>query len=246
MTTATIVCRGRILAVGQYKRFFPVYRAIKHFIQDRTFGALGSVAIAEGGKFRWPASGDSFFRKEQTPGGVLLDIGVHVLDLLVWWLGEPAEFSYKDDALCGMEANALLIASFSHGVTATVRLSRDWETLNTYTFHFDRATVHVRVNRANQAEITFKGLPMTFAAELREAVNAEFSSQTPALESNAQAFVMQLIDVIDSIYERRAPFVAGTEGIRAIRWIEQCYRQRQRLSTPWIQDLPIDAACVSG
>ena len=238
-------CYDRILAVGHYKRFFPVHCAIKHFIQHNTFGGLGSVAIAEGGKFAWPAASDSFFRKEQTPGGVLLDIGIHVLDLLVWWLGEPAEFTYKDDALGGLEANALLSASFSHGIRATVRLSRDWETLNTYAFRFDRAMVHVRINQANQAEVTFNGLPMTFAAELREAVNAEYSSQTPPLESNPQAFVMQLIDVIDSIYERRAPFIAGTEGIRAIRWIEQCYRHRQCLSMPWIQDLRIDTRCVS-
>ena len=236
---------GRILAVGHYKRFFPVHRAIKHFILNKPFGALESVTIAEGGKFAWPAVSDSFFRKDQTPGGVLLDIGVHVLDLLIWWLDEPTEFSYSDDVLDGLEANALLNASFAHGITATVQLSRDWETSNTYAFRFRRAMVHVRVNRANQAEITFNGLPMTFAADLREEVNADFPSPTLPLDTNPQAFASQLVDVVTSIREGRAPFVAGAEGVRAIRWIEQCYRRREPLRTPWIQQSRTNDTCVS-
>jgi predicted dehydrogenase len=233
----------RILAAGHYKRFFPVHRAIKHFIEGKTFGALQSVAIAEGGKFGWPAASDSFFRKEQTPGGVLLDIGVHVLDLLLWWLGEPLEFSYQDDALDGLEANALLNASFSNGITATVRLSRDWGTLNTYTFRFDRATVHLRVNQANRVEITLDGLPMTFAAELREPVDADFPRQTPPVESNPQAFIAQLVDVIGSIRDRRPPLVPGSEGVRPIRWIQQCYDRRQSLATPWMQEQLKEETC---
>ena len=168
-----------------------------------------------------------------------------MLDLLLWWLGEPAEFTYKDDALDGLEANALLNASFSEGITVTVRLSRDWETMNTYTFQFDRATVILRVNKANQTELTFDDLPMTFAAELREPFSAGSSSQTPPLDTNSQAFIAQLIDVIGSIQGCRPPRVGGTEGIRAIRWIESCYACRQSLGTSWLKELRTKDTCVS-
>ena len=227
---------GRMLAVGHYKRFFPNHRLLKHLIVRQPFGALQMVEIQEGGKFGWPALSDSFFRKEQTPGGVLLDIGVHVLDLLLWWLGEPVEFSYQDDVLDGLEANAFLHASFSNDVAATVRLSRDWGTLNTYTFRFESATVHLRVNQANQAEISLNGLPMTIAGELRERVEADYPRQTSALESNPQAFVAQLVDVIGSVRDKRPPLVPGTEAVRAIRWIEKCYESRRPLPMPRAQE----------
>lgn len=224
---------GRMLAAGQYKRFMPAHRALRLLIERQPFGQLLAVDIAEGGKFAWPAATDSFFRREQTPGGVLLDIGVHVLDLLLWWLGEPLDFSYADDARDGLEANCLLTATFAEGVRATVRLSRDWKTPNTYVFRFTRATVHCRVNASNQLELTLAELPMTFAAELREPLPPRAAPPTAALETNPQAFVGQLADVCAAVAERRAPFVPGASAVGAVRWIERCYRDRRPLPEPW-------------
>jgi predicted dehydrogenase len=227
---AAAVRTGRLLAAGHYKRFFPAHRALKILIERSTFGALQTVEIAEGGKFRWPAATDSFFRKEQTPGGVLLDIGVHVLDLLLWWLGEPVNFTYADDAMGGLEANCRFVAEFAGGTRATMRLSRDWVTPNCYVFHFERAVLHVRVNASNQLELTFDGLPMTFAAELRDPLPNTPAPPTPALESNPQAFIAQLADVCAAVRERRAPFVSGADGLRSIQLIERCYAERQLLA----------------
>jgi predicted dehydrogenase len=218
---------GRLLAAGHYKRFFPGHRALQALIEKQTFGPLRSVEIAEGGRFGWPAATDSFFRREQTPGGVLLDIGVHVLDLLLWWLGEPVSFTYADDARGGLEANCRFDGEFPGGVRAVMRLSRDWATPQCYVFRFERATVHSRVNASNQLELTFDGVPMTFAAELRDPVPATPAPATAALETNPQAFIAQLADVCAAVSARRAPFVSGADGLRSLRLIEQCYAARR-------------------
>jgi predicted dehydrogenase len=225
---------GRKLAAGHYKRFFPAHRALKLLIERQTFGPLRSVDLAEGGRFSWPAATDSFFRKEQTPGGVLLDIGVHVLDLLLWWLGEPERFTYADDAQGGLEANCRFDATFPGAVQVSLRLSRDWPTPNCYVFRFERATLHCRVNASNQLELTLDGLPMTFAAELRDPVSPANLERTSALESNPQAFIAQLADVCAAVREDRAPFISGADGLRPLRLIGQCYQQRQPLSQPWL------------
>ena len=230
---------NRLLAVGLYKRFMPAHRTIKSFIEKQTFGRLQSVLIAEGGKFKWPAS-DSFFKKESTPGGVLLDIGVHVLDLLLWWLGDPEEFDYADDSRDGLEANCVVTAIFQHPgihreapIHVRVRLSRDWKTENCYCFRFDRVTIHCRVNASNHLEFTFDDLPMTFAAELRDPIAAIPSPQTLPLETNPQAFVAQLIDVCSAIRNKHLPMITGKEGSRSIRWIEKCYASSRKLSESW-------------
>jgi predicted dehydrogenase len=225
---------GRHLAAGHYKRFFPAHRALQLLIEQQTFGALRTVEIAEGGKFAWPAATDSFFRREQTPGGVLLDLGVHVLDLLLWWVGEPTDFSYADDADGGLEANCRFTGEFPGGTHVTVHLSRDWATPNCYVFRFDRATVHCRVNASNQLELTFDGVPMTFAAELRDPLPARPAPPSAALETNPQAFLAQLADVCAAVRTRRAPLVTGTDGLRVLRLIEQCYAARQPLAQPWL------------
>lgn len=226
---------GRLLAAGHYKRFMPAHQAIKQLIARRTFGALRSLAISEGGKFNWPAATDSFFRPEQTPGGVLLDLGVHVLDLVLWWLGEPAVFAYADDARDGLEANCRLTASFPDGATLDLHLSRDWATTQTYVFRFEHATLHCRVNASNRLELTLDDLPMTFAAELREPLPPRPVPPTAPLETNPQAFVAQLADVCAAVRERREPFVTGAAAIAPVRWIEECYRRRQPLPEPWNQ-----------
>lgn len=239
---------GQFLAIGHYKRFMPAHRAVKHFIVHQTFGSLREVEIAEGGKFGWPATSDSFFRKEQTSGGVLLDIGVHVLDLLLWWLGEPTTFTYADDARDGLEANCLLTAEFPQRgltdmspVSIRVQLSRDWATPNCYVFRFERATVHCRVNASNQLELTLDGLPMTFAAELRDPLPPQPAPSTSALETNAQAFIAQLVDVCAAIREHRAPLITGEDGARVIRLIERCYATRKSIQQPWLAPI---AGCI--
>ena len=224
---------SKLLAIGLYKRFFPAHLAIKRFIERATFGPLHSFTIEEGGKFTWPARSDSFFRREQTPGGVLLDIGVHVLDLLIWWLGKPISTTYYDDALDGLEANCLLNATWNSGVTGKVRLSRDWPTKNCHVFCFRDATLHCRVNASNKLEITFRDLPMTFAGEMREPLQSRPSTETAALSSNPQAFIDQLRDVIAAIHEGRSPLVGGEEGLEVMQWIEECYSSKLPLEHPW-------------
>ncbi|MEO7318932.1 MAG: Gfo/Idh/MocA family oxidoreductase, partial [Chthoniobacteraceae bacterium] len=99
---------SRALAIGLYRRFFPAARAIKDFVERQSLGRVVSFEVEEGGAFRWEAASDSFFRREITPGGVLYDTGVHTLDLLLWWFGEPEGFDYHDDAAGGLEANCQL------------------------------------------------------------------------------------------------------------------------------------------
>jgi len=226
---ASAAAAGRFLAAGHYKRFMPSHRALKTLIGRRTFGALREIEISEGGRFAWPAATDSFFRREQTPGGVLLDLGIHVLDLLRWWLGDPTGYTYADDALDGLEANCRLDADFAGGTRARLHLSRDARTENVYVFHFERAVIHSRVNAGNQLELTLDGLPMTFAAELRHPVPPRPAGPTKPLESAPQAFIAQLIDACAAVRERRAPAIPGADGAEALRWVESCYARRTQL-----------------
>jgi len=217
---------GSLLAVGLYKRFFPACESLKGLLEKAPLGHLQSFTIEEGGKFGWQAASDSFFRKNMTPGGVLLDIGVHVLDLLLWWFGEPASLNYEDDALGGQEANCRIELDYPGGARGVVRLSRDWQTRNEYTFHFERGVVRYKVNDANHLEIQTDGMPALLSGSLLTPRGVE--------RSNPQSFIEQLLNVTATMQGLASLRVPGEEGIRSLRLIEQCYANRRLMPMPWL------------
>ncbi len=80
---------GKILMVGMHWRFTPTFSYLKSLIKE---GKLGEIYFAEGNWLRRrgvPGLGGWFTTKQMSGGGPLLDIGVHVLDALLWFLDFP-------------------------------------------------------------------------------------------------------------------------------------------------------------
>jgi len=79
---------GKKLQVGMCMRFGVGPQAVKRFVDD---GRLGEIYHARCHALRRrgiPASG-VFTQKDKQGGGPLIDVGVHVLDLSLWFLGFP-------------------------------------------------------------------------------------------------------------------------------------------------------------
>jgi predicted dehydrogenase len=224
----------RLLAVGLYKRFFPSSRYLQALCRDWLLGPLLHYTIREGGPFRWPA-GPSFFDRTQTRGGVLFDIGVHVFDLLGWWLGEPAELRYADDAMGGLETNAFVQLDYAGGAQGRVHLSRDWATAQEYRFVFERGVVTWKVNDANGLTVQLAGAPASLSGALLTPLPEPPHFAPPAgLPTNAQCFLLQLCNVLAAIANDEPLAVTGEEGLRSVRWIEQCYANRRLIEQPWL------------
>ena len=224
-----------LLAVGIFRRFFPAFEALKFVLDHRTFGELRSFSIQEGGKFAWGAASDSFFRRDMTMGGVFYDVGVYVVDLLLWLLGEPLTFTYQDDAMGGVEANCDLQLTYPHGVRGAVRLSRDWQTRNRYVFEFERATVTYRGGQVNHLAVTFDGVPFVLDANLKEVLTRETGPTVEvATRTNPQSFTEQLRNVVAAMHGQQTLRVPGEEAIRSLRFIANCYAERTLMDMPWL------------
>jgi predicted dehydrogenase len=80
--------RGRVLLVGQSMRFYNHIAAAREFAASGELGRMyyGEAArLRRRGAPRWGA----FHRRGESGGGPLLDLGVHILDALLWILGNP-------------------------------------------------------------------------------------------------------------------------------------------------------------
>lgn len=230
----------RLLAVGFYKRFFPSSRYIRSLCRDWELGPLTHFSISEGGPFRWPA-GPSFFDRTQTRGGVLFDIGVHVFDLLGWWLGEPSQIRYADDAMGGLETNAFVQLQYPGGAQGHVHLSRDWATSQQYRFVFERGIVVWKVNDANGLTVQLASAPAALQGMLvTPEVETPYPVDPQPLETNAQCFILQLANVVAAIAGDQPLFIPGEEGLLSVKLIDQCYANRTLIEQPWLT--PIESA----
>jgi len=79
----------RLFMMGFCRRYREDSKAIKRLVEG---GELGEVYYARAGWLRreWnPAVRSWFLRKSQSGGGPLIDLGVHMLDLALWLMGNP-------------------------------------------------------------------------------------------------------------------------------------------------------------
>lgn len=84
---------GRKFMVAFCHRFDPASQTIKSFIDK---GELGEIYYAKASYLRRrgiPGLGGWFTTKKLSGGGALIDIGVHMLDLSLWLLGNPEPLS---------------------------------------------------------------------------------------------------------------------------------------------------------
>jgi len=106
--------------VGYQKRFSPVFRKAKEFI---TKGLLGDLFFFRAYSF----SSDvlrrgSSWRFRKGTGGVLLDLAPHLLDILLWFFGEPSTIESFGRRIYSNEVDDYVHAamSFDSGMKGTI------------------------------------------------------------------------------------------------------------------------------
>jgi len=83
---------GKMLMTAQHFRFSGVAKAMKAEIDT---GVLGDIYHARSWMLRRAAAPTrpGFILKDQATGGACIDIGVHILDLTLWFMGNPKPVS---------------------------------------------------------------------------------------------------------------------------------------------------------
>ena len=217
---------GARLCVGQMRRFCPAVVAAKRLLSGGAIGKIVRWTMLEGGIYDWPVASDFFFRRETAGGGVLLDTGAHSLDMLLWFFGGVKEFTYRDDACGGIEADCEIQMTMLDGSEGYVELSRTRRLPGILEVEGTEGQLllHYYANWC-----VLKVPP--FAGKLPLVVTGDYSPFAANIVS--AMFNLQLADWLDSIEQGGRPFVPGEEGRRVVDFIESCYARRQPLQKPW-------------
>jgi predicted dehydrogenase len=215
------------LAVAHVRRFYPSSQLVREIIKQRRLGNIIGFDCQEGVVFNWPTTSGFFFDREKAGGGVLMDIGVHLLDLLIWWFdSKPNLLAYEDDNLGGVEAFSKVKLTFDNKVEGSVQVSRLSQLKNNYHIEFEKGTI---------AYNPFD----TRGFYLYE--NDNFIGQRPRICRAAkrkfdfvEAVKAMLQNFCDAVRENSEPLVTGLEGARVIEFIQECYKNRQQTRMPWL------------
>lgn len=225
-----------ILAVGLDFRFFAASKFVKHALANSLLGNIFSFDIRLGVISRWPFASDFLVRKDSAGGGVLIDFGVHVLDLLIWWLGDYDRLEYYDDAMGGVEADCELRLWLRCGASGIVELSRTRDLRNTCVIRGEHGELEIGMwNPDPLVRLRIKNQDI--------ALHGRVNSKN-GIETNWQeVFRRQLDDFAEAVLEHRQPFIPGHEGKRSIKLIEACYDSRQLRKHPWVfPKMPLSVA----
>ena len=227
----------RVLAIGLIRRFLPAAQTIRSYLAQGVLGDVQAFHFTEGGRFRWPTRSADYFQPTVATGGVLADIGTHVLDLIVWWLGEPKDVRYEDDAMGGVELNCRVDLRFPGGVNGVVRLSRDCDLPSRCFIRGTRGWLLWSIETPERPHVAPGGNASVVSGRLHEL--SAVPSQPGAgrrVANFEQSFVEQLRNVVASVRGEELPFVGGQEGLAAVRLVEYCYRHRTVMPMGWLNE----------
>ena len=91
---------GKTLMIMRNNRFATISQSAKHFIDS---GAMGRIYAGRCGWQRRrgiPGKGGWFTTKAQSGGGPLIDLGVHMIDLAIWLMGNPTPVAVSGNTYC--------------------------------------------------------------------------------------------------------------------------------------------------
>ena len=218
---------GAVLAVGLVRRFYHWTTVAESLVRGEAFGRVRRLTMSEGERYRQRVQSDFRFRRDESGGGVLADRGVHILDVLAWWLGDCRHVEYEDDAEGGVEAECRMRLSYDGDVTADACVTRLRDVPSCCRVDFDRASLIVTDagSPAAQVRVALAGVEWTPASN----GGASSASSDPW----GEAFARQLADFVAAIRDGREPAVPGREGKRSVEMLERCYATRGVLEHPW-------------
>jgi predicted dehydrogenase len=207
----------KVLMVHHNMHFDPAIRTAAALLHKNVIGEVFSFkcSMAHRGPQNWSPTSKWFFEKRQAGGGVLMDLGPHMLESLCFLLGDtPATMAAvlpsKPTGWFGDgEAHCSCLLKFKKGVIGTLTLSwADVTYQNRIYFYGSKGTLHVNLAKGDPITLQYRNKDEKIYPSLLK------SAFKPSLYQH----------FVDCVREGREPWVGGREGVKNVELIEAGYR----------------------
>ena len=215
---------GVTVLPAHVRRFYPVATWIAQQLALGELGAVRQVRWREGLEYGWPAV-TGFTFETGAGGGVLADLGPHVLDLLGSWFGPLELQRCQDNSTGGTDSETRLeLQAASTGIE--VELSRLRNLENTITIEGTQTTLRVETERVARYQ------RWTAGGVLLE--QGDVPAAFPVTLTREGLFHHQLVEFDRAL--RGQPNTAATfaEAAATVKMLEDCRERRvHTLNRPW-------------
>lgn len=222
---------GVLLAAGMTRRLYRSDRLVRQILRSGILGALISFEVENGYDYAWQSASNFILSKTQAGGGVLMGLGSHSLDSLLWLVGKPASTEYHCDAEGGIESECRLDFQMENGAKGVMELSRSRNLRNRYRFVLEKGTIEAPFY-GDEVSISISGGPLTLKGL---AMPGQATSYKPV--STAELMASELEDFASAVVEGTPPMAPFREVMESIALIEHCYSNPKLFEFPWMQQI---------
>jgi predicted dehydrogenase len=228
---------GRLLALGMARRFYPSVEAVRLWVKaNPDFPMLFSYR--EGSLFDWPVASPALFRRTTGGGGVLIDKGVHALDVLCHLFGAGRLVRSADDAPKGqgVESNAVLDLAFgsSRGL-----LQVSWEAPLNNGFHISGETEELWMP-ISPIDAIWKRSSSPGSAWKKEEARITWPGDLAEGRSSPMNIFdcirLQLVSLLRAIHLGEPLMAGGKEGLAVLGLLLAAYEQSTPISQSWLPE----------
>jgi predicted dehydrogenase len=220
---------GAKLAVGFIRREALGVRMARECIASGMLGNIKKVSVEDGYAFAWKAV-DGFRFDRTRGGGILFDIGSHVLDMLTFWFGDIRIKRFADDSRGGVETNAYIELETQSGIPGIVELSWTRSLRNTARIVGTRGTLDIEWYKSGAHLALPNGLHTLRGQAMGDCRLRGGADVFPTM------FLAQLRRWCAWLRDDMAPeerMADGSDWRRNIELITSCCAMREQMAEPW-------------
>ncbi|TXT56372.1 MAG: putative dehydrogenase [Promethearchaeota archaeon] len=213
--------------------YAPTFKKVKEIINE---GALGKIYMGRGKEQHSGPHSSWFYKRDKAGGGSLIDLGVHDIACLIWYLESEVERVFcqtriiqpdrKELGLCEVEDNAVGILYFDNGAQVTIEES--WTAPGGYDMGFELYGTEGQI----KASPTFTNLVSVYSEKgYGYAVEKASSTQGWTFpvpdEGYTFGYPQEMKHFIDCIRNDKKPLTDGIYGLKVMKIIDAMYRSSE-------------------
>ena len=220
---------GKTIFYCENNMYAPAFVKVKEILDQK---ALGEIYLARGKEHHSGPHSRWFYKQKQAGGGVLLDLGVHDIACLLWFLGGTVEKvfcqtrtlhrEHKEFGTVEVEDNALGILYFDHGTQVVIEES--WTAPGGYLMHFEiygtEGQLIADPTRMTPIQVFSEG---GYGYAVEKAGSTKGWTRTVPEESWTFGYPQEIAYFMHCVTKGEQPLTDGKFGLEILRIIETMY-----------------------
>jgi myo-inositol 2-dehydrogenase/D-chiro-inositol 1-dehydrogenase len=223
--------------------YAPSFSKVKEIIED---GALGQIYMGRGKEQHSGPHSAWFYKKKEAGGGALIDLGIHDVACLNWYLNSEVREVFCQTkiiqknreklGICEVEDNAMGILYFDNNVMVSIEES--WNAPGGYDMRFELYGTEGQIKVAP----TFSNLLSVYSkkgygyAVEKAGTTKGWTFPVPS-ETWSFGYPQEIQYFLECIMKKKKPLTNGTFGLKILNIIETMYKSAESKRIEEVQPL---------